>query len=151
MLAHRHGQHKFQHGQPDGRGIDEAPASEDEVGEGPLAGVAWGKALMRVLVVPAQCAKVRGAAGKALTGSRGKQAGSRGSSLNVGCRGLGCLNGGRQAACCGRQGPKVCKGCSSRMISDRTASFMAWWHSSEGMHIQEPHPCLLLGWPCWCL
>ena len=38
-----------------------------------------------------------------------------GSSLNVRRRGLGCLNGGRQAACCGRQGPKVCKACSSRM------------------------------------
>ena len=111
MQAHRHGQDKLQHRQPDSRGIDEAPASENKVGEGPLAGVAWGKALVRVLVVPAQRTKVMGLAGKALTSSRGKQAGSMGSSLNVRRGGLGCLNSGRQAAGCGRQGPKVCKAC----------------------------------------
>ncbi len=102
MQAHRHGQDKLQHRQPDSRGIDKAPASEDKVGEGPFAGVAWGKALVRVLVVPAQRTQVRGVARQALTGSRGKQAGSMGSLLNVRRWGLGCLNGGRQAACCGR-------------------------------------------------
>lgn len=51
--THRHGKDELQHREPDGRCINEPPTGENKVCEGPLAGIAMGKLLMRVLVIPA--------------------------------------------------------------------------------------------------
>lgn len=51
--AHRHGKDELQHSQPQSRGVDEAAARQHKVGECPLAGVARGEALVRMLIVAA--------------------------------------------------------------------------------------------------
>ena len=54
MSARRHGDDELEHRHPQCRGVDEAPAGEHEVGEGPLAGVASRELVMHVLIIPNQ-------------------------------------------------------------------------------------------------
>lgn len=59
--THRHGQDELEHRQPDSRSIDESPAGKNEVCKCALAGIAMGKLLMRVLVIPAGLPQLSGA------------------------------------------------------------------------------------------